>query len=160
MTKTFSRARTATAALNKIVEAHEMLAFVIEVSSTEVAPGRFAAALKIDGSKIDPTSLAMLTADLDGKFDYSFPPAQIDAPEVENVETFVAEAAAEAAPAPRKSSYINEVSSIVKPTKRVHMIADAMPGASRKDVIAACREQGIAYGTARTQYQVWKQNQK
>lgn len=42
-----------------------------------------------------------------------------------------------------------------KPTKKVWVIADCMPKASRKDVIAECVRQGIAYGTARTQYQAW-----
>jgi hypothetical protein len=42
-----------------------------------------------------------------------------------------------------------------KPTKKVWHIADSMPKASRKDVMAECVAQGIAYGTARTQYQAW-----
>ena len=42
-----------------------------------------------------------------------------------------------------------------KPTKKVWHIADSMPKASRKDVMAECVRQGIAYGTARTQYQAW-----
>jgi len=33
--------------------------------------------------------------------------------------------------------------------------ADNMPGARRKDVIAACVAKGVAYYTARTQYQLW-----
>ena len=41
------------------------------------------------------------------------------------------------------------------PTKKVWHIADSMPGAKRKEVIEACVLQGIAYGTARTQYQHW-----
>ncbi len=47
------------------------------------------------------------------------------------------------------------VSTIKLPTKKVWDIADKMPGAKRKDVIEACVQQGIAYGTARTQYQHW-----
>lgn len=42
-----------------------------------------------------------------------------------------------------------------KPTKKVWHIADSMPKASRKEVMAECVAQGIAYGTARTQYQAW-----
>jgi hypothetical protein len=42
-----------------------------------------------------------------------------------------------------------------RPTKKVWNIADAMPKASRKEVMAECVRQGIAYGTARTQYQAW-----
>lgn len=42
-----------------------------------------------------------------------------------------------------------------RPTKKVWHIADCMPKATRKDVMAECVRQGIAYGTARTQYQAW-----
>lgn len=41
------------------------------------------------------------------------------------------------------------------PTKGVWRIAGEMVGKSRKEVIAACIEQGIGAGTARTQYQAW-----
>ena len=39
---------------------------------------------------------------------------------------------------------------------QVHAIADNMPHAPRKDVIAACIEQGINKATASTQYQKWR----
>ena len=42
------------------------------------------------------------------------------------------------------------------PTKLVWHIADEMKGARRKDVIAECVKRGIAFYTARTQYQLWK----
>lgn len=42
-----------------------------------------------------------------------------------------------------------------RPTKKVWIIADSMPKASRKEVMAECVVQGVAYGTARTQYQAW-----
>jgi hypothetical protein len=51
-------------------------------------------------------------------------------------------------------------SSIPSPVKVVHDIANNMPGARRKDVIAACVAQGVALNTARTQYQVWFRNQR
>lgn len=37
----------------------------------------------------------------------------------------------------------------------VHEIAASMPDARRKDVIQACVDKGIAFYTARTQYQKW-----
>ena len=49
-------------------------------------------------------------------------------------------------------------SSVTNPCLLVHNICDEMcgqPGIKRKDVIAACVEQGVAYYTARTQYQNW-----
>lgn len=55
-------------------------------------------------------------------------------------------------------------SSIERPCKRVWAIADDMkishPGAKRKDILAECVKQGIAYYTARTQYQQWLGIQK
>ena len=56
-------------------------------------------------------------------------------------------------PAKRPESWV--LSTAEKPTKKVWAIADSMPGASRKEVIAACVAQGIAPGTSRTQYQAW-----
>jgi hypothetical protein len=51
-------------------------------------------------------------------------------------------------------------SSVIKPTKQVWHIADEMVGATRKEVIAECIKRGIAFFTARTQYQLWLQCQK
>lgn len=47
------------------------------------------------------------------------------------------------------------LSSVIRPTRLVWVIADSMPKASRKEVMAECVAQGVAYGTARTQYQAW-----
>lgn len=55
---------------------------------------------------------------------------------------------------------VTHESVIVRPCKKVWHIADSMPGAKRKDVLAACVKAGIAYYTARTQYQQWAQVQK
>lgn len=41
------------------------------------------------------------------------------------------------------------------PVAQVHMVADAMRGKSRREVIAKCVEKGINEFTARTQYQRW-----
>lgn len=42
-----------------------------------------------------------------------------------------------------------------RPTKLVWDIAESMKGARRKEVIEECVKQGIAFNTARTQYQQW-----
>jgi hypothetical protein len=42
-------------------------------------------------------------------------------------------------------------------TRRVWDIADLMQGKARREVLEECRRQGIASGTAATQYQRWKQ---
>ena len=55
---------------------------------------------------------------------------------------------------------IKNESTAALPCKSVWAIADEMKGARRKDVIAACVEKGIAYNTARTQYQQWYQINK
>lgn len=41
-------------------------------------------------------------------------------------------------------------------TRKVWDIADIMKGKPRRDVLEECRRQGIATGTAATQYQRWK----
>lgn len=51
-------------------------------------------------------------------------------------------------------------SSVASPVQQVWAVADSMPEAKRKDIIAACVEQGIAFFTARTQYQKWKQSRQ
>jgi hypothetical protein len=55
---------------------------------------------------------------------------------------------------------VTHESVIERPCKQVWHIADAMPGAKRKEVLEACVKAGIAYYTARTQYQQWAQCQK
>ena len=55
---------------------------------------------------------------------------------------------------------IENRSTVEKPCKLVWQLADDMPGAHRKDVIAAAEAKGVAYYTARTQYQLWAQIQK
>ena len=63
-----------------------------------------------------------------------------------------------------KPDNIVRKSSVERPTKKVWGIAEAMfatnPDTRRKDVVAECVRQGIAFYTARTQYQVWSQLQK
>lgn len=66
----------------------------------------------------------------------------------------------EAAPAKGKAKpEIKRKSDIERPTKAVWHIADEMfaanPQVRRKDVIAECVRRGIAFYTARTQYQQW-----
>jgi len=58
---------------------------------------------------------------------------------------------------PQKSSYIRERSSHGGVCAEVWAIADEMADRPRKDIIAECRARGIAYGTARTQYQKWRE---
>jgi hypothetical protein len=72
------------------------------------------------------------------------------------------EEAAQAIEAPAKGKAKPEVkhkSDIERPTKAVWHIADEMSAANpqvrRKDVIAECVRRGIAFYTARTQYQQW-----
>lgn len=72
------------------------------------------------------------------------------------------EEAAQAIEAPAKGKAKPEVkhkSDIERPTKTVWHTADEMvaanPQVRRKDVIAECVKRGIAFYTARTQYQQW-----
>lgn len=60
----------------------------------------------------------------------------------------------------KKDIEIKRESSVKNPVKMVWQIADDMWGQSRKDIIAKCVEAGIAYNTARTQYQAFYQIKK
>ena len=51
-------------------------------------------------------------------------------------------------------------SSASNPVQLVWTMGDSMPTAKRKEIIAACVELGVAFFTARTQYQKWKQARK
>lgn len=57
---------------------------------------------------------------------------------------------------------ISHKSTVEKPTRLVHAIADMLyaadPAVTRKEIIDACTEQGIAHYTILTQYQAWKAN--
>ena len=57
-------------------------------------------------------------------------------------------------PAPKKIEKATK-SVIGNPVQMVWNIADSMWGARRKDIIAECVKQGVAYNTARTQYQAF-----
>lgn len=59
-------------------------------------------------------------------------------------------------PKPRNASTGERAKSDVEsPTKLVWQIADSMPGATRKDIIAACVAKGVHPSTASTQYSKW-----
>ena len=51
-------------------------------------------------------------------------------------------------------------STATRPCRLVWDLADSMPNSRRKDVIAAAEAKGVAFYTARTQYQLWTQVQK
>lgn len=118
---------------------------VTEVKAADLAP-------KITRKrtpKVAPAKLAELEARIEGDQlpqDNKLTPEQMPDP----VPAMTKEAKA---PVARPDTWV--LSSTAKPTKKVWDVADSMPGASRKDVIAACIAQGIAPGTSRTQYQAW-----
>lgn len=56
---------------------------------------------------------------------------------------------------PTKSIPHTNESTVDKPCKLVWQIASEMKGARRKDIIAACVAKGVAFYTARTQYQLY-----
>ena len=206
--KTFSRARTAKAALVKILDMHEVDMTTVTIGTPEVETGRFGATATFTSGEAE--QLLPLIADLvEAGFDYTADFLPTDEEPVhpgptdedvalfcEGVETVFeveldledtqldlemaaillaqgeedqkildaqierehqAESLAEQAKK-ASSGYIAETSTAVGPTKRVWAIADSMPNAARKDVIEACRAAGIAFGTARTQYQAWKKS--
>lgn len=67
----------------------------------------------------------------------------------------IATESAEPAKAPAKSIPHENSSTITNPCKTVWEIAIKMEGKPRKEVVAACVAAGVAYYTARTQFQAW-----
>lgn len=56
---------------------------------------------------------------------------------------------------PKAPPFFNDFSSVAKPCELVWAIADRLPNARRRDVINACVGAGVAFHTAKTQYQKW-----
>ncbi len=82
--------------------------------------------------------------------------AQADEMEAGDVASLMAAADRQAdAQVANSDSARPRMSTTPLPTKKVWTIADSMPDKKRKEVIEECVRQGIAYGTARTQYQHW-----
>ena len=162
MTKTFSRARSAKAALAKILEMHESEG---EITTSEVDPGRFAAFVDFDDPiteelKADLTEQGFLFTAPELELEEDEDEEEEDLPEVTADDILDGEEGDALPPITpdtprRRSGYINEISNHMGVVAQVHMICDAMPNATRKEVISTCRAAGIAYGTARTQYQKW-----
>jgi len=61
---------------------------------------------------------------------------------------------------PTGTHQINHNSTAANPCNTVWEIAEKLKGQKRKEVIGACVEAGVAYNTARTQYQKWFQASK
>jgi hypothetical protein len=74
--------------------------------------------------------------------------------ETDEAATGLTDAAPTAVTKPRTKS------TVANPVQLVWALANSMPRAKRKDIIAACVEQGVAFYTARTQYQLWKREKK
>lgn len=194
MLKTYSRARSATAAAKKALSNIE--AFISRIDATEYE-GKFAAEVTIrsGGGKeiVDAVKAAGFIPNLTMRATTDDPVSEILAPEITEAETVtetpiedimdipewdedlgdeaedddiedtvsemlddmgedVGEPLTAVAPKGR-GGYINEVSSTMGACELARSIAHQMPDAPRKEVIAACRQAGIAYGTARTQIQ-------
>lgn len=196
--KTYSRARSAKAAMAKILEMHDLDALVANIQPFEVNPGHFAAGMTVPaGVAVDELALADLagfqvlvpldddtaldTIKKDGingrcpfcgidhiangyceydEIDFPDMTRQFEClgcgrewgPKIDKTPA----PAVKKPVAKEKVAHIRETSVVERPTKLVWAIAMAMPDATRKEVIAECRRRGIAHGTARTQYQLWK----
>lgn len=93
--------------------------------------------------------------EIDGKFGFQL----IEATEEPVQEITEADQVIEAPAKGEAKLEIKHKSDIERPTKTVWHIAEEMSAANpqvrRKDVIAECVKRGIAFYTARTQYQQW-----
>lgn len=152
--KTYSRARTAKAAILKVLDAHAIVADEYNLVIEEVSLDRFAAKVQFRGPQaadlLNELEAAGFGAEVPTIAADAEPAAPTEAAEEVAVEATGAEVATKT-----RSSFVKDPETGVGPTKQVWRIAESMAGAKRKDVIAACVEQGIAFGTARTQYQQW-----
>ncbi len=149
--KTYSRARAAVAAAKDFCTKNNVVpdGEIIAIAHGE---GKFAALIPEGGRGWHiSTDNWLVPVQIETKKEITFEQGPADVP----YPAPAAEAAPEA-PKAKAIGYIAERSSLEKPTKKVWHIADKMKGQPRKDVIAECRRQGIAFGTARTQYQEWK----
>lgn len=158
--KTYSRARAAKAALLKILDMHEVAVDKdVFVFVQEVAPGRFTAQADFtDCGQVPAQGLMEDLTTAGFAANWTVPAPEAAAPDVLPSAGELADeldALGVEPKAPRKPTYVAETSTAEGPTKRVWAIADSMPGATRKQVIDACRAACIAFGTARTQYQKW-----
>lgn len=155
------------AALKSTIETTQLLADVEQEEADKAAkkaeiesrkPVHIPASLpeSIVAKKSAPASIPALPA-----FLKIAPPAAEEVPEAAPIEDQAAlqAAADKLADAQAVNDSVEpmrpRLSTTDKPTKKVWHVADSMPGAKRKDVIEECVRQGIAYGTARTQYQHW-----
>lgn len=151
--KTYSRARAAVAAAKKALVS--LAPFIVNIEGVP-HEDKFAALVHIrsgGGAEIvDAVTAAGFFAKLTGdpvaaeietKDETVTPPEPVQAPAVKK----------------KRGGYINENSSIKGACHMVRAIAadmhDANPLVKKSEVINACRAEGIAYGTARTQYQKW-----
>lgn len=171
--KTFSRARTAVAAARKFLEEAGLEAFVDSMEGFESGsePGRFGARVTLKsgaGREIENSIIAKgfgvaikVRKDEPVVVAEATPVSEIPLPPIEEGE---AEPQEEAKPAARKTAYIHGTSEMKGACRLVHETASQMvkenPQATRKEVIAACVAKGVAFGTARTQYQAWKSGKK
>lgn len=94
----------------------------------------------------------------------------IDLPDGKTYYTLAAKIASnDSKPSSRRSSSAERQSAVSSfiprsrikgATKRVWDIADLMKGKGRREILDECRRQGIATGTAATQYQRWRATNK
>jgi len=176
--------RAAQAAANMAQSAEAQADAIVNQAALENAQAIEAAEQAIEAHQAEAAEQAPQAAQFIGPWPYAQP--QIEAPSADDIaaeESAEAEfqrlqreadakieaaiIAAQNAPSARsgeKKPYIRQ-SSIIRPTKAVWAIADAMiahadenelPRPSRGEIIARCIAQGIASGTSATQYQAWK----
>lgn len=154
--RTYSRGRAAVAAAKKAL-AH-LEAFIVDVSAADHGDKFIAVvSIKAAGGKeiADAVKAAGFAVELIGASapipDPDLAPTATDGEQVDDQPQVSGK---------KSGGYIHEASGFKGACAMVHEIAAAMhrenPAVKKGDVIAACRRAGIAYGTARTQYQKWR----
>lgn len=148
--KTYSRGRAAVAAAHKALD--HLAPFVVGIEQSQVTGDRFSAVVEVKSGGGKEIADAVVAAGFIVKTGFVVEPPPAPEPEPETTST-------EAAPKKSAGNYRKEASKVKGACAMVHEIASAMhldnPSVKKAEVIEACRNSGVAFGTARTQYQKW-----
>lgn len=146
--KTYSRARAAVAAAKKVLEHLSM--FIVSIEGVPHGD-KFAALVTVKAAGGKEISDAIIAAGFPAHLHVEAvaPAEEQEPPKAETVENHTE----------KTDGYIKETSVVKGACALVHEIAAHMhanhPAVKKADVIEECRKVGIAFGTARTQYQKW-----
>lgn len=144
------------------MSANTIIATAAQIASIAATAGQWA--IVHDGQLVQLFPSRSAARTVKGDLDSTFQIAKVADLTIEAAPVAAAEAATVAPKAKATRAPVVNTSTAERPCKLVWQIADdvnaATPGAKRSVVLAECVRQGVAYYTARTQYQQWLGVQK